>query len=159
MAPAFEPVEAVDVKATRARPVTGLIPTARGIKAKGFPETSAEGKVSRAVTVRAFRSTTANVLVPLFATRARLRKLSTATDTGADATQPGGVVAEPEPRAPVQRDGVIMPPAAMGPSFKLTRVMSFDCWLATTATPVAMLIATEDGVEPTAAEMGGPGTD
>src|SRR5437588_9413550 len=85
MVPALEPPPVPTVNATRARPVTGLIPTATGVRESGLPLESAEGKLSRAVTVRPVRSTTASVLFPLFATRARLRKLSTATLTG-----PGG---------------------------------------------------------------------
>ena len=46
-----------------------------------------------------------------------------------------------------------MPPAAGPLRQDLTTVMSFDPWLATTATPVAALIATADGDVPTVAEV------
>src|SRR5438309_11316337 len=82
MAPAFDP-PAPELKATRARPVTGLIPTAWGAKRNGLPFKSAEGKLIRAVTLGTpLRSTTASLALALLATRARLRTLSTATETG-----------------------------------------------------------------------------
>src|SRR5580704_2359648 len=132
MAPAFEPVEAVDVKATRARPLAGLIPTARGIKGKGPPETSAEGKVSSAVTWAVERFTTASVALPLLATRARLRRLSTATEIGAVAAR---VVHGSEPPSVQSAEG------ALGDA-KFIILISPDPWLVTTANPVAVLIAT-----------------
>src|SRR5207253_11369733 len=51
MAPALDPPPCPAVKATRARPLTGLIPTATGAKERGTPVESAEGKLSSAVTV------------------------------------------------------------------------------------------------------------
>src|ERR1700730_19193202 len=117
MAPAFDPPAEV-VKATRARPLTGLMPTARGAKESGLPFRSADGKLSRAVTAFALRSMIASVLFPLFATSARLRKLSTATDTGAVATVQGP---EKDPMDPVQSEGVTAMLVA-----RFTRVMSFE---------------------------------
>src|SRR5579863_113177 len=96
MAPALDPVPPAffAVKATRARPLTGLMPTATGVKEKGNPTVgSPEGKVSRAVTqgvlggvqcvpARSMTASVEPVVLPLLATRARLRMLSTATERG-----------------------------------------------------------------------------
>ena len=102
MAPALDPLTVEDVKATRARPLTGLIPTARGIKGEGAPTVKlADGKVRSAVTLGGeLRFITANVELAVLATSARLRTLSTATATGADATQ----LPETDPRDPVQSE-------------------------------------------------------
>src|SRR5690348_1501345 len=104
MAPALEPPMPPEVKATRARPLTGLMPTATGARENGLPFASAEGKVSSAVTEGALgvvMSTTASVALALLATRASLRMLSTETDVGPLAT----VHVEPGGRAePVQSD-------------------------------------------------------
>src|SRR5579872_4755178 len=140
MAPAFDPPAEV-VKATRARPLTGLMPTAWGAKESGLPFRSADGKLSKALTTGTLRSTTASVAFALLATSARLRILSTATDVGPVATLQGP---EADPMDPVQSEGVTAMLVA-----RFTSVMSFEPWLATTATPVAVLIATEDGDVPT----------
>src|SRR5690242_18480168 len=106
MAPALEPPTPPEVNATRARPLTGLIPTATGARENELPFASAEGKVSSAVTEGAFgvlMSTTASVALALLATRASFRMLSTATDVGPVVTPQG---MEKEPRDPVQSDGL-----------------------------------------------------
>src|SRR3972149_2139242 len=81
--------------------------------------------------------------VMLLATRARLRRLATATLVGPDAAQPASVPASVAPEVAVQ-----MKPRTVGPD-KLISVMECDPWFATTAMPVAVLIATEDGWVPT----------
>src|SRR5713226_4371877 len=94
MAPALDPPDP-ELNATRARPLTGLIPTATGASGSELPLESAEGKVTRAVRVLELRFTTARVLFPLFATSARLRELSTATLAGPEGSEgpaPGHVV-------------------------------------------------------------------
>src|SRR5260370_28912190 len=111
MAPTREPPMRAGVgKATRARPLTGLMATACGARGNGvLPLGSAEGKVSRAVTLGvagALISTTASVAFALLATRARLRMLSTATETGPGATVKGGGDPKPVPREPEQRHAV-----------------------------------------------------
>src|SRR5579862_3279262 len=129
IAPALDPPcdpETVTVKATRARPLTGFIPIAWGAKGTGVPTVvSADGKVSRAVTCSVVRFTTARVGLGalLFATRAKLRMLSTATPTGALAGQVEvSVGVRVAPTVPVQ----IKPDAAGGDRFRLTNVMSFE---------------------------------
>lgn len=152
MAPAFEPFGPGVVKATKARPVTGLMPTAMGASVNGLPFESAEGKLNNAVTFGTLRSMTASVALEvelaLLATRARLRRLSTATDTGPEAVQAPGP--KTVPSKPVQSEAVetVSEGAAGVPKFRI--VTSFDPWFATTAKPVAVLIATDDGFTPTA---------
>src|SRR5260370_11447048 len=131
MAPAFDPpVPEEVVKATRARPLTGLMATACGARGNGvLPLGSAEGKVSRAVTLGvagALRSTTASVAFALLATRARLRMLSTATETGPVATLQG--VGEPKtvPSEPVQSDAVRTVSEGTARVPKSTTVMSLE---------------------------------
>src|SRR5690348_11228434 len=101
MAPALDPPAPLEVvKATRARPLTGLIPTDCGARKNALPFESDDGKVRSAVTFGTLRSTTARLPVALFATSARLRTLSTATDVGPVATAQGFAEA---PTDPVQR--------------------------------------------------------
>ena len=107
MAPAFDPLDppALAVKATSARPLTAFIATAIGVKGKAVPPGVTEGKVTRAVTVGVpvrFPTASEGLGPALLATRARLRRLSTATETGADATQLPARL----PREPVQSDAV-----------------------------------------------------
>src|SRR5438309_4288106 len=107
MAPALDPpVPAEVVKATSARPLTGLTPTACGAKNKEVPFESADGKLTKAVTLgaAAVRSTTASVggLDALLATSARLRRLSVATLTGPDVAHDVSDGLRPAPTVPVQ---------------------------------------------------------
>src|ERR1700731_1459368 len=131
MAPTFDPLDPliVEVKATSARPLTGLIPTAWGARGNAVPPKLADGKVRRDITLGTLRSTTASVPLALFATRARLRRLSTATETGAVAVRPVQGSAPPS----VQSEGVMAVRVA-----RLISVMSFESRFATTATPVAV---------------------
>ena len=135
IAPAFDPLDppTLAVKATSARPLTAFIATAIGVKGKAVPPGVTEGKVTRAVTQGVvpggaqwvpLRSTTASLGVglALLATRATLRRLSTATETGADATQlPASV-----PREPVQSDAVETLSDGLVGVPKFMTVMSFE---------------------------------
>ena len=130
-----------ELKATRARPVTGLIPTARGAREAGLPvEGSAEGKLIKGAasfgTAGSLISMTASVAFVLLATSARFRMLSTATETGPVAVQGPGLPS-------VQRELTAICAA------KSISVMLFEPWLVTTAMPVAVSIATEVGLVPT----------
>src|SRR5260370_14472453 len=80
---------------------------------------------------------TASVALPLLATTARWRMLSTATETGPVSVQ--------GPELPsVQRELTATCVA------KFISVMLFEPWLATTAMPMEVSIATEVGLVPTA---------
>src|SRR5580704_4953024 len=127
MAPTFDPLapERFAEKATSARPLTGFIATASGVSWNAVPFRATDGKVSRAVTVGVpLRFTTASVGVglALLATRARLRRLSTATETGADGTQLPARL----PRDPVQSDGVETLSDGLAGVPKFMTVMSFE---------------------------------
>src|SRR2546425_5056210 len=92
--------------------------------------------------VPVLKSMIETLLLPLFATTARLRTLSTATPvgetpTGIEATQTPGKVA-----------GAGLQMAGAG-DVRAISVMSLEPRLATTAIPVAVLIATAPGCMPT----------
>src|SRR5579862_1131181 len=125
-----------------ARPLTGLMPIAAGVSV-GLP---AGALGMSAVTEGPERLTTAMFCVPLLATSAILRVLSTATLTGALATAQG---LDNAPSDPVQSEAVSTVDVA-----GLRIVMSFEPWLATTAWPVPELMAMATGEEPTAAVEG-----
>src|SRR5713101_7275390 len=79
------------------------------------------------VTARVFRSTTERLLLPLFATTARFRTVSTATPVGDVPTAMG---------APLMLGGEV---------FRSISVMELAPLLATTAMPVAVFTATAPG--------------
>jgi hypothetical protein len=156
----------VDLKATSAVPLTGLIPTACGARKKAVTGNVelADGKLTRAVTLGAaglLIFTTARLALPLFATSARWRRLSTATETGPEATGQGlPAVPARVPIDPVHSDGVWGLSAGDVTAVpKLTTVMSFEALFATTATPAAVSIAIEDGVVPTGVDEEDEGMD
>src|SRR5712692_5097025 len=89
------------------------------------------------VTTRVFRSTTERLLLPLFATTARFRTVSTATPVG---DVPTGIEA-------TQTAGKVIRPAhiAGGGAVRAINVMELVPLLATTAMPVAVFTATAPG--------------
>src|SRR5579872_7268437 len=116
--------------ATRARPVTGLMPTEFGVSCRA-------GRTK--LTACAFKSTTAIVFDTEFTTSAILRTESTETPVGPEGWQP--LVATPVlavHRLVIRVGGVVL---------RSIRLMSFDPWFATTAMPVAGLMETSAGAE------------